>query len=168
MSRTPARAAGPSKTPSRRRCRRRRSPPRSLPDSARGATTPLRIGCSPRSAISSGAMPYADEPFSLVIFGASGDLTHRKLVPALWSLYAARTLPEPFAIIGTARSEMSDDAYRARVREGVTRFARLKIPSPHVWERFAGSVCYVAGDPTSAELYGRLRQRLEDIERARG
>jgi glucose-6-phosphate 1-dehydrogenase len=113
-------------------------------------------------------MPYADEPFSLVIFGASGDLTQRKLIPALWSLYAARTLPEPFAIIGTARSEMSDATYRGRMREAVTRFARLKIPSPHVWDRFANSVCYVAGDPTSAELYGRLQARLDEIERARG
>src|SRR5438034_123254 len=113
-------------------------------------------------------MPYADEPFSLVIFGASGDLTHRKLMPALWSLYAARTLPEPFAIIGTARSEMSDEAYRTRARESVTRFARLKIPSQHVWDRFAGSLYYVPGDPTSLELYGRLKQRLEQIETARG
>jgi len=113
-------------------------------------------------------MPYADEPFSLVIFGASGDLTHRKLMPALWSLYAARTLPEPFAIIGTARSEMSDEAYRTRARESVTRFARLKIPSQHVWDRFAGSLYYVPGDPTSPELYGRLKQRLEQIETARG
>jgi glucose-6-phosphate 1-dehydrogenase len=113
-------------------------------------------------------MPYADEPFALVIFGASGDLTHRKLIPALWSLYAARTLPEPFAIACTARTDMSDDAFRARVREGVTRFARLKIPSQQVWDRFAGSVYYVAGDPGGAELYGRLRRRLEQIETARG
>ncbi|HZF05233.1 MAG TPA: glucose-6-phosphate dehydrogenase, partial [Patescibacteria group bacterium] len=113
-------------------------------------------------------MPYADEPFSLVIFGASGDLTHRKLIPALWSLYAARTLPEPFAIIGTARSEMSDEEYRARARASVTRFARLKIPSQHVWDRFAGSVYYVPGDPTDPALYGRVKQRLEQIETARG
>ena len=44
-------------------------------------------------------MPSADEPFALVIFGASGDLTRRKLMPALWSLYSARTLPEPFVIL---------------------------------------------------------------------
>jgi glucose-6-phosphate 1-dehydrogenase len=113
-------------------------------------------------------MPYADEPFSLVIFGASGDLTHRKLMPALWSLYAGRTLPEPFAIIGTARSEMGDDEFRARVHDGAATFARLKIPSPQVWERFARSVHYVAGDPTRPELYGRLRGRLEELERARG
>ena len=54
-------------------------------------------------------MAAHDEPFSLVIFGASGDLTRRKLVPALWSLYAGRTLPEPFAIVSTARTEMRDE-----------------------------------------------------------
>ena len=49
----------------------------------------------------------ADEPFALVIFGASGDLTKRKLVPALWSLFQGRVLPEPFVAIGVARSAMS-------------------------------------------------------------
>ena len=112
-------------------------------------------------------MPYADDPFSLVIFGASGDLTRRKLVPALWSLYAARTLPEPFAIVGTARTELTDAAFRNQMREAVTGFARLKIPSPQVWERFAQSLYYVAGDPTGPDLYMRLRQRLEEMERAR-
>ena len=113
-------------------------------------------------------MPYADDPFSLVIFGASGDLTRRKLVPALWSLYAGRTLPEPFAIIGTARTDMTDTVYRNHMREAVAGFARLKIPSPQVWERFAQSLYYVAGDPMGPDLYMRLRQRLEEMERARG
>src|SRR4029077_5537861 len=58
-----------------------------------------------------------DEPFTLVIFGASGDLTRRKLVPALWSLYAGRTLPEPFTIIGSARSEVGPDEFRLRMRD---------------------------------------------------
>ncbi|HEV8473530.1 MAG TPA: glucose-6-phosphate dehydrogenase [Methylomirabilota bacterium] len=113
-------------------------------------------------------MPYADEPFTLVIFGASGDLTRRKLMPALWSLYAGRTLPEPFAIVCTARSEMTEDEFRTRIREGVTEFARLKIPAQAVWERFAKSIHYVAGDPTDPELYGRLKQRLAEIDAARG
>ena len=69
-------------------------------------------------------MPFADEPFSLVIFGASGDLTRRKLIPALWSLYAARTLPEPFTIIATARTEMTDEVFRGEMRGAVGEFAR--------------------------------------------
>ena len=113
-------------------------------------------------------MPYADEPFALVIFGASGDLTRRTLIPALWSLYATRTLPEPFTILGTARTELHDEAFRAQMREAVAAFARVKIPSPVVWDRFAQSLFYVAGDPTTPDLYARLRQRLEELERARG
>jgi glucose-6-phosphate 1-dehydrogenase len=113
-------------------------------------------------------MSTSDEPFSLVIFGASGDLAHRKLIPALWSLYAARTLPEPFAIIGTARTEMTDQAFRDKMREGVKQFARLKVPNENVWNRFAASLVYVPGDPSRPDLYERLRQVLEDIERKRG
>jgi glucose-6-phosphate 1-dehydrogenase len=113
-------------------------------------------------------MPYADEPFALVIFGASGDLTRRKLIPALWSLYAARTLPEPFTIVGTARTELTDEAFRQQMRDAVATFARLKVPAPHVWDRFAQSLSYVTGDPTRSDLYARLRQRLEELERARG
>ena len=113
-------------------------------------------------------MPSGDEVFSLVIFGASGDLTNRKLLPALWSLYSARTLPEPFAIIGTARSEMTDEAFRAKMKDGVKQFARLKVPSDNVWDRFAASLYYVAGDPSSPDLYAKLRQRLESIESKHG
>jgi glucose-6-phosphate 1-dehydrogenase len=113
-------------------------------------------------------MPSSDDPFSLVIFGASGDLAHRKLIPALWTLYAARTLPEPFTIVGTGRTEMSDQAFRDKMRDGVKQFARLKVPNDNVWGRFAASLVYVAGDPTGPDLYARLRQVLEDVERKRG
>jgi glucose-6-phosphate 1-dehydrogenase len=113
-------------------------------------------------------MPSADEPFALVIFGASGDLTRRKLMPALWSLYAARTLPEPFVILAVSRTEMSDAEFRTRVRESVTEFARTQPPSEHVWERFASSVFYLAGDPKDRDLYPRLAQTLRDLETRRG
>src|SRR5438876_2025519 len=108
-----------------------------------------------------------DEPFTLVIFGASGDLTRRKLVPALWSLYAGRTLPEPFAIIGSARSEVSHDEFRRRMREAVREFARTQPPSANVWDRFAASLSYVAGDPANPALYAQLEHALRDIEGAR-
>jgi glucose-6-phosphate 1-dehydrogenase len=112
-------------------------------------------------------MPAHDEPFSLVIFGASGDLTRRKLMPALWSLYAGRTLPEPFAIVSTARTGMSDDEFRRRMREAIGEFARLQPPSEQVWERFAAALTYVAGDPTDPALYRRLEAALGAIERSR-
>jgi glucose-6-phosphate 1-dehydrogenase len=113
-------------------------------------------------------MPSADEPFVLIIFGASGDLTRRKLIPALWSLYASRTLPEPFAIIATGRTEMSGEEFRTRVRASVTEFARIQPPSDKVWDRFASALTYVSGDPTEDDLYRRLEATLGDIERQRG
>ena len=82
-------------------------------------------------------MAPSDEAFSLVIFGASGDLTHRKLIPALWTLFASRTLPEPFTILCTARTPMTDEVFRAKLKEGVKEFARVKIPNDQVWQRFA-------------------------------
>jgi glucose-6-phosphate 1-dehydrogenase len=114
------------------------------------------------------AMPSGDEPFALIIFGASGDLTHRKLMPALWSLYAARTLPEPFAIVCTARTEMTDAGFRAKMREGVSEFARLKIPAEHVWQRFAANLFYVPGDPNDPALHERLERCLARLEGERG
>jgi glucose-6-phosphate 1-dehydrogenase len=113
-------------------------------------------------------MPSADEPFALIIFGASGDLTRRKLMPALWSLYAGRTLPEPFVILAVSRTEMSDDEFRTRVRESVGEFARVQPPSEHVWERFAASVFYLPGDPKDPTLYPTLAERLRELEARRG
>ena len=110
----------------------------------------------------------SDEAFAIVIFGASGDLTYRKLIPALWTLFASRTLPEPFTILCTARTPMTDDAFRAKLKEGVKEFARIKMPNDHVWQRFAANVFYAPGDPTAPEFYGTLRQRLEELERSRG
>jgi len=61
--------------------------------------------------------PAHDESCALVIFGASGDLTKRKLIPALWSMFQSRVLPEPFAVVGVARSELTNEQFRARMRE---------------------------------------------------
>jgi glucose-6-phosphate 1-dehydrogenase len=106
--------------------------------------------------------PYAvDERVTLAIFGASGDLTRRKLIPALWSLYQGRTLPEPFSIIAVARSELTNDAFRAKMREAVADFARVQPPTEAVWERFASCLSYVPGDPNDPALYQRLSRALE-------
>ncbi|HEU5320671.1 MAG TPA: glucose-6-phosphate dehydrogenase, partial [Methylomirabilota bacterium] len=83
-------------------------------------------------------------------------------------LYAARLLPEPFALVCTARTALTEEAFRARMREGVQEFARLKPPSEAVWERFAASTFYVAGDPRRLDLYLRLGRHLADLEAARG
>src|SRR6185503_2180780 len=127
-----------------RRARRRRA-------GGHGASErrPPRLAAGPRRRFPAArgrrvTMPSADDPFSLLIFGASGDLARRKLIPALWSLYAARTLPEPFAIIGTSRTQMSDDEFRTRMREALMEFARVQPPSEAVWDRFASALSYVS------------------------
>jgi glucose-6-phosphate 1-dehydrogenase len=113
-------------------------------------------------------MPSVDEPFVLIIFGASGDLTRRKLMPALFALYATRTLPEPFAIVAVARTEMSSEDFRRRMRQAVDEFGRVRPPSEGVWDRFARAVVYVPGDPKDPGLYARLDQVLRELERGRG
>jgi len=110
-------------------------------------------------------MPSADEPFTLVIFGASGDLTRRKLLPALFALYASRTLPEPFAVVAVARTEMSSDEFRRRMRDAVAEFGRVQPPSEGVWSRFAAALHYLSGDPKDPALYARLERCLRDVER---
>ena len=57
----------------------------------------------------------SDEPFTLVIFGASGDLARRKLVPALWSMFQGRVLPEPFAVVGVGRTQMDNEQFRTLI-----------------------------------------------------
>jgi glucose-6-phosphate 1-dehydrogenase len=110
----------------------------------------------------------ADESCVMVIFGASGDLTKRKLVPALWSLFQSRVLPEPFAVIGVSRSEMSNEAFRERMREAVTDFARVQPPSARVWDRFAQALFYYTGDPANPALYAGLGDFIKRVEQDRG
>ena len=110
----------------------------------------------------------ADDSCTLVIFGASGDLTRRKLVPALWSMFQSRVLPEPFAVVGVGRSEMSNEQFRARMREAIADFARVQPPSQKVWDRFAQALFYHAGDTDNAALYDGLGRYIAKIEQDRG
>jgi glucose-6-phosphate 1-dehydrogenase len=104
-------------------------------------------------------------PSSFVIFGASGDLTHRLLVPALYNLAAEGLLPEAFAIIGVARGEKSDDAFRADLAAGLNQFAGRDVDDA-VARRLFGCVSYVNGDAEDPATYERLKQALARAERA--
>ena len=97
----------------------------------------------------------------IVIFGASGDLTQRKLVPALYNLAREGLLPEGTAVLGYGRTAMTDDQFRNRLRESVARFSRVKPLQDDVWDSLAGRVFYQQGgydDPTAfAALEGRMQ-----------
>src|SRR5215475_10076475 len=110
----------------------------------------------------------SEDSCTLVIFGASGDLARRKLVPALWSMFQGRVLPEPFAVIGVARSPMTNEQFRTRTREAISDFARVQPPSTRVWDRFAQALFYYAGDPADAGMYGGFASYLKRVEQERG
>ncbi len=107
-------------------------------------------------------------PQTLVIFGASGDLTRRKLLPSLWSLHRDGRLPAGFSVLGVARTQMSDDEFRADMRQGCDAHARRRPVETADWEDFAPGLFYVAGDPTDPAFYGRLSARLAEIDTTRG
>jgi glucose-6-phosphate 1-dehydrogenase len=104
------------------------------------------------------------DPSSFVIFGASGDMTHRLLVPALYNLAAGGLLPKAFAIIGVARAEKSDDAFRAELAQSLSRFATGKVDSG-IADRLLGCVRYVNGDAQDPTTYHRLKEALARTER---
>jgi glucose-6-phosphate 1-dehydrogenase len=85
------------------------------------------------------------DPCALVIFGASGDLTHKKLMPALYALMLRRLLPPRFAIVGVARSEGDDDSFRSDMKEAVQKHARDEYRED-VWNELAESMHYIASD----------------------
>ncbi|MGH9661167.1 MAG: glucose-6-phosphate dehydrogenase [Bryobacteraceae bacterium] len=104
---------------------------------------------------------------TLVIFGANGDLTKRKLLPALYRLTYERRLPSGFSVIGTSRTPMSDDQFRDKMRESVTRFLEDSPFDEDVWRSFAQGLFYMAGDVNDNAAYDRLAARLGAIEAAR-
>src|SRR5262249_25634675 len=103
----------------------------------------------------------------VVIFGANGDLTQRKLLPALYRLAYDRRLSSGFAIIGLSRTELSDDDFRNKMREGVEKCSEDTRIDDDLWNTFAKGLFYVAGDVGDADLYKRLASRLSEIEKER-
>jgi glucose-6-phosphate 1-dehydrogenase len=108
------------------------------------------------------------EPALMVIFGASGDLAHRKLLPALYSLTRDRLLPARFAIVGFARRAVSDDAFREEMRAACSEFARRRPIDPDLWSAFARNIFYQQGEYEDPAAFLALKQRLADIERTLG
>jgi glucose-6-phosphate 1-dehydrogenase len=108
----------------------------------------------------------AAEPCTIVIFGASGDLSRRKLVPALYGLAAQNCLARRFAIIGFARTPMTDEAFQASAIDSVKKFADPNTTqNEEGCKEFAGALAYVAGEYHRAEAFEKLKHRLEELDR---
>lgn len=101
------------------------------------------------------------DPCLMVIFGASGDLTRRSLVPSLFELAAKGLLPQPCAVLGVARSDWSDDAFRERMREAVGPEGR---EAEKVWEDLATRLYYLSGDFGDEDSFRALRDRIADLQ----
>src|SRR5437660_496825 len=106
------------------------------------------------------------DPLTLVIFGATGDLTHRKLIPAIYHLGAGGLLPEKLAIVGFGRSRLDDDGFRRGLREAIGK-AGLRLDD-RTWDDFAGRICYVSGRYDDQESFQRLAETLQRIDREAG
>ena len=105
-------------------------------------------------------MIAAVEPSNVVIFGASGDLTRRKLVPALHSLGCEGLFPDESQVIGVARSAMTDQAFRDKLLDGVANHARLKPRTSALWKEAEHSFSYLAGGYDDPLTYQQLADRL--------
>jgi glucose-6-phosphate 1-dehydrogenase len=107
------------------------------------------------------------DPCCFVIFGASGDLTHRLLAPALYNLAAAGLLPKAFAIVGIARGEKSNDAFRNELAQALRQFAVRNVDDKTVTQLLSCAT-YVNGGADDPSTYERLDQELTRVERACG
>ena len=107
------------------------------------------------------------EPCVMVIFGATGDLTKRKLLPALYRLAQQQLIPTEFAILGTARQTLGDDEYRALMLEALRTFGDEDKIDETSWNSFADGIFYEPGDVKNPETYSRLKSRLSEIDEQR-
>lgn len=118
---------------------------------------PLRVGLQQEK------MP---EPQILVIFGASGDLTQRKLIPAIYHLRRERRLPPQTTIVGVARRDWSHDYFREQMRKGLDEFSE-GVGSEELWEEFAQGLFYCSGDIDNPESYHKLKEFLVELDSKR-
>ena len=103
----------------------------------------------------------------VVIFGASGDLTKRKLVPSLYSLARQNLLPSGFSIVGTARTAMTHEEFRSRMKDAINQFSDAGS-DPDIWENFAAGMLYHPTNINDRESFKTLRDLLCQIDQQRG
>src|SRR6266516_5236 len=107
------------------------------------------------------------EPQAAIVFGASGDLTRRKLLPAFWHLRVEGLLPEGIAIVGYSRTDMSDESWRNYAKEQIHQFAREQ-PEGERWDDFARRLSYVPGEFENELAMEHLREHLADLDKLMG
>ncbi|HZL34347.1 MAG TPA: glucose-6-phosphate dehydrogenase [Tepidisphaeraceae bacterium] len=104
-------------------------------------------------------------PCTLVIFGASGDLAKRKLIPAVYEMAREKLLPQQFVLVGFSRSPMTDAQYQAECREAVQKFARTQPVDAQIWKRIEQNICYIQGDYGSEADHTKLHETLLKLDK---
>ncbi len=120
-------------------------------------SNPLREGIVTRT---------VPESCTVVIFGATGDLTHRKLIPALYNIAADGEMPPGVAVVGFARRPKTDDEFRADLAEATKKFSRQTVRQD-LWDGFAKSVFYHQSEFHDASGYHSLGEKLQQLEKER-
>src|SRR5258708_5403166 len=123
------------------------------------APNPLREGIR---------IKHSPEPSAMVIFGATGDLTHRKLLPALYNLALEHPLPAGFSVVAFARRPYDDGTFREQALESINEFSRQKPVNPQVWESFASGIYYLQSDFHDPAGYEKLSSLLNKLDQERG
>lgn len=106
----------------------------------------------------------AVQPCTIVIFGASGDLTSRKLVPALYHLFAEKQLPQPVRILGVARRDKTSESWRDELLVDLRKFSRTKPVDKTIWKTFSEQLFYCRGDIDDLSTYKGLAQQIKGFE----
>jgi glucose-6-phosphate 1-dehydrogenase len=119
---------------------------------------PLRVGLRAET---------SPEPCAMVVFGGSGDLAHRKLLPALYNLALGAHLPGAFAVVGVSKSEYTDQEFRAEMREAVGKFSRIKPVQEEAWADFAAGLRYCAGSFDDPGTFEKLKAVLDELDQTR-
>ena len=108
------------------------------------------------------------EPCTMIICGATGDLTERKLGPALYNTMLGGFLPPEFTVVGFARRDLTDEQFREHLLDGINRYSRNKPVKPAIWDSMANVIEYHRGDFDDPAAYLELGKRLDRIDRDRG
>ncbi len=128
-------------------------------DTSAPASNPLRQGLRSTRAV---------QPCVLVIFGATGDLTHRKLLPALYNLAIEQPLPPQFTVVGVARRPFTDEEFRQQALDSVNTFSRRRPVNQSVWDTFSKGLYYCSTQFDDPEGYKKLGELLDRLDQERG
>src|SRR4051794_6792868 len=132
--------------------RRRTTAPRTLEN-------PLREGLR---------LERIPDPAVFVLFGATGDLAHRKVVPALFQLWRTHLLPPEFTVVAVGRREYTDDAFRDELKGALDKYSRVQPVDPETWQDMAQRIVYHRGDFNDPAMFASLGERLDGLDETNG